>query len=62
VASVAAFPTQDGKFIALSGSLDSTMRVWEPIAGTFFGPPMTNHASMVRSLAVTSLPVRKAAT
>jgi WD40 repeat protein len=52
VESVALGTTPDEHLIAISGYNDGTVRVWDPIAGTPIGPPLTGHTSTVPSVAL----------
>ena len=49
--SAATHPTS-GRLIAASGSDDKTVRIWDPLAGTQIGAPLTGHTDWVRSVAL----------
>ena len=45
-----------GRLIAATGSWDCTVRIWDPLAGTQIGTPLTGHTSLVRSVALDTAP------
>ena len=46
----------DGRAIAVTGSHDTTVRVWDLGTGTSTGEPLTGHTSAVAAVAATVLP------
>jgi len=56
VAAVACTTLPDGRPVAVTGSHDTTVRVWDPATGRQIGDPLTGHDSMVTALTCTTLP------
>ncbi len=46
----------DGRPVAVTGSDDDTVRVWDLTTGTQIGAPLTGHTSSVRAVAARALP------
>lgn len=51
VAKNAQCPTPGGRLIAVSGSSDGTVRVWDPLTDTPLAAPLTGHTREVNSVA-----------
>src|SRR5207244_2761733 len=51
VSSVALGTGPDGRLLLASGSLDLTVRIWDPLTGTPLGEPLTGHVGPVDSVA-----------
>ena len=51
----------DGRPVAISGSDDGTVRVWDLATGTPIGAPLTGHTSYVRAVAAAELDGRPVA-
>ncbi|MDX2849222.1 WD40 repeat domain-containing protein [Streptomyces sp. PA03-3a] len=51
VRAVAAFTAADGRTLLATGSDDRTVRVWDPLAGTPVGQPLTGHTGPVQAVA-----------
>ena len=49
--SVAAGTATDGRLIAITGGSDQTVRIWDALAGTPIGEPLTGHTNGVTSVA-----------
>ncbi|WP_130295385.1 WD40 repeat domain-containing protein [Pseudonocardia sediminis] len=59
VAAVAALVLPDGRPIAITGSADATVRVWDLTTGTPIGEPLTGHTDWVNAVAALVLPDRR---
>lgn len=46
----------DGRPIAITGSNDGAVRVWDLATGTPIGKPLTGHTDSVRAVATTERP------
>src|SRR5262249_48134622 len=53
---VATATLPDGRVVAVTGSWDATVRVWDLTRSTPVGNPLTGHAGSVRAVATTTLP------
>jgi WD40 repeat protein len=53
---IAALATPDGRPVAVTGSWDGTVRVWDLDAGVPVGEPLTGHTRGVRAMAALVLP------
>ena len=56
VESVALGTAPDGHLIAVTGSLDDTVRVWDITTGSHLGQPLTGHPAPVKSVALGTAP------
>ena len=56
VGGLAAVPLPDGRVLLASASDDSTMRLWDPAAGTPVGSPQETHTTGVKGVAAVPLP------
>ena len=56
VEAVAALVLPDGRPIAVTGSGDHTVRVWDLTTGTPIGDPLTGHTDRVEAVAALVLP------
>ncbi len=46
----------DGRVVAVTGSGDRTVRVWDLATGTAIGDPLTGHTNWVVAVATTTVP------
>ena len=56
VDAVAAVPLPDGRTLLATGSLDGTVRLWDPTTGATIGKPLTDHTSAMYAVAAVPLP------
>jgi WD40 repeat protein len=56
VVAVACTTLLDGRAVAVTGSHDTTVRVWDPATGRQIGNPLTGHNSWVRAVMDAALP------